>query len=123
MALILHDGFKQGKEVTGHTAFDHPLVVAKFIFENIDNIPMRKVDVLQVIRLIKSHMGPWNVDKAGNEVLPIPKLDDEKFVHACDYLASREFLEMKFVDNEIMSRNEKKKILKNDNGGTNASRI
>ena len=102
MALILHDGFKQGKENSGHTAFDHPLIVANFIFDNIAKLPMNQLDTLQVRRLVASHMGPWNRDKDGKIILPLPKKDDEKFVHLCDYFASRNFLNITFINNEIV---------------------
>ena len=102
MALLLHDGFKQGNIDTGHTAFDHPLLSAEFIFSNIRNLPMNQIDTLQVRRLVASHMGPWNTDKTGKKVLPIPRRDDEIFVHLCDYLASRNFLNVCFIDNEIV---------------------
>lgn len=102
VALLLHDGFKQGYVADGHTAYDHPLIASHFVLENITNLPMNKYDVLQISRMIASHMGPWNVDKTGKIVLPIPKNDDEKFVHLCDYLASRNLLNITFVDNEIV---------------------
>ena len=102
MALLLHDGFKQGKIESGHTAFDHPLIAAEFVFQNITKLSMNQLDTLQVRRLIASHMGPWNIDERGNKILPLPVRYDEKFVHACDYLASRDFLNIKFVDNEIV---------------------
>ena len=102
MALLLHDGFKQGKVESGHTAFDHPLIAAEFVFQNITKLSMNQLDTLQVRRLIASHMGPWNIDERGNKILPLPVRYDEKFVHACDYLASRDFLNIKFVDNEIV---------------------
>ena len=102
MALLLHDGFKQGKVDTGHTAFDHPLIVANFIFDNITKLPMKQLDALQVRRMVASHMGPWNADKNGNKILPIPVQDDEKFVHLCDYMASRNFLNICFINNEIV---------------------
>ena len=102
MALLLHDGFKQGKVESGHTAFDHPLIAAEFVFQNITKLSMNQLDTLQVRRLIVSHMGPWNIDENGNKVLPLPIRYDEKFVHLCDYLASRDFLNIKFVDNEIV---------------------
>lgn len=101
MTLLLHDGFKQGKEDAGHTAYDHPLIAAHFVFENITKLPMDALDALQVKRLIASHMGPWNTDKTGKIVLPVPKCDDEIFVHLCDYMASRNFLNINFVNNEI----------------------
>ena len=102
MALLLHDGFKQGKEANGHTAYDHPLIAAHFVFENITKLPMDQFDALQVRRLIASHMGPWNTDKNGKIILPIPRRDDEIFVHLCDYMASRNFLNINFIDNEIV---------------------
>ena len=102
MALLLHDGFKQGKVASNHTAFDHPLIAANFVFENIANLPMSKFDALQVRRLIASHMGPWNIDKIGKIILPVPMTNEEKFVHLCDYMASRNFLNIMFVDNEIV---------------------
>ena len=115
MALILHDGFKQGKENGGHTAIDHPLIATDFVFENITRLPMKQLDTLQVRRLIASHMGPWNTDKNGNKILPVPKKNDEIFVHLCDYIASRNFLNISFVNNEIVvsvDRSKTKKLIK-----------
>ena len=115
MALLLHDGFKQGKEPSGHTAFDHPLIAAEFVFNNIVNLPMDQLDVLQVRRLIASHMGPWCKDKDGKKILPTPLKDDEIFVHGCDYLASRNFLNVTFENNEIVdsaNRGQARKIKK-----------
>ena len=102
MALLLHDGFKQGLDADGHTAFDHPLIASEFVFSNIAKLPMNQLDTLQVRRLIASHMGPWNKDKNGKTILPIPKRDDEIIVHLCDYMASRNFLNITFIDNEIV---------------------
>ena len=114
MALLLHDGFKQGKVASNHTSFDHPLIAANFVFENIANLPMSKFDALQVRRLIASHMGPWNSDKTGKIILPVPMTNEEKFVHLCDYMASRNFLNIMFVDNEIVdsANRGKAKVLK-----------
>ena len=110
MVLLLHDGFKQGKEADGHTAYDHPLIASHFVFENITKLPMNHLDALQVSRLIASHMGPWNTDKTGKIVLPIPKRDDEIFVHLCDYMASRNFLNINFLDNEIVDSAERGQV-------------
>ena len=112
MALLLHDGFKQGKIESGHTAFDHPLIAAEFVFQNITKLSMNQLDTLQVRRLIASHMGPWNIDERGNNILPLPVRYDEKFVHACDYLASRDFLNINFVDNEIVDSVDRNLIRK-----------
>ena len=63
---------------------------------------MDQLYALQVRRLIASHMGPWNTDKNGNKVMPLPVRDDEKFVHLCDFMASRNFLNITFVNDEIV---------------------
>ena len=47
-------------------------------------------------------MGPWTKDYKGNEVLPKPVNKYQKFVHMCDYLASRKFLNINFKENEIV---------------------
>lgn len=101
MAIMLHDGLKKGLEKSEYTKFSHPIDMANFIIENEKKLIINKNDALTVARLISSHMGPWNIDKKSNIVLPIPKKDDEKFVHLCDYLASRRFLDVSFKDNEI----------------------
>lgn len=106
LALLLHDGFKQGYEATGQALFEHPLIASKFVLDNMANIPMDNIDILKVARMIASHMGPWNVDKTGKIILPIPKQADEIFVHQCDYLSSRNFIDIKFIDNEIVPNYE-----------------
>lgn len=81
--------------------------------DNIKNLPMSKEDAEDVARMIASHMGPWNRDKDGYELLPVPKESDEIFVHLCDYIASRNFLNIYFEDNEIVdSAKRVKKIEK-----------
>ena len=52
---------------------------------------------------IITHMGPWTTDYNGNEVLQKPKDKYQRFVHMCDYLASRKFLDVKFINDEIVS--------------------
>ncbi len=47
-------------------------------------------------RVISSHMGIWNKDFNDNEVLPVPKDKYERFVHLCDYLSSKKFLNVDF---------------------------
>lgn len=111
MAIILHDGFKSGIVYSGHTAFEHPFLIHDFILDNIKKLPMSEEDTKDVARMIASHMGPWNKDKVGYEVLPIPKENDEIFVHLCDYIASRNFLNVSFEDNEIVD-SIKRKVLK-----------
>lgn len=86
-ALALHDIAKPSKL--------HPLEV-KALLEPITDEYYR--EVLFVVPLIETHMGKW--DQFGK--LPRPKSTSEKFVHLCDYLASR-----KEISIEINSREEK----------------
>lgn len=102
MAIILHDGIKKGLNGEEHTSFDHPIVMAKFIEENFDKLFITKEDLDSLKRMISSHMGPWNTSYYSDVVLPVPKEKDELFVHLCDYLASRRFLDIKFENNEII---------------------
>ena len=53
---------------------------------------------------ISSHMGQWNTDRKSSVVLPLPTTKYQKFVHLCDYLSSRKFMNVKFVDDEIVER-------------------
>ena len=58
-----------------------------------------EIDLLT--RIISSHMGIWNKDFNDNEVLPIPKDKYERFVHMCDYLSSKKFINVEFDDVNI----------------------
>lgn len=91
-ALLLHDTWKQGDGVEGHTVFDHPVLAAEYVK---NNSPAWFSEV--VAPLIASHMGQWNTSKyAEGVVLPVPSSELEKFVHECDYLASRKAFDVQF---------------------------
>lgn len=98
MALILHDGLKSGKVKEKYTRVDHPLLVCEFIKEN-STLPKEDIELLT--RMISSHMGVWNTDFDGNEVLPKPKDKYQRFVHMCDFLSSKKFINVKFSGIDI----------------------
>lgn len=103
VALTLHDGIKHGIPEEKYTRADHPLLASKFVYDNKDNLKMSEEDVKFIMNVIESHMGPWNTHPyTKEEILPIPKNKYQNFVHMCDYLASRKFLDVKFDDNEII---------------------
>ena len=102
MALIMHDGLKKGLVEEEYTRFDHPLLVSKLIMENISNLKMSTDDVRKMCQLIESHMGKWNTNKFSKVILPLPKNIQEKYVHRCDFLASRSYLSIKFDKLEII---------------------
>ena len=96
MAIILHDGCKSGIVKENYTRFDHPLIVSQLIKENRSSLSLNDEEMDLLIRVISSHMGIWNKDYNGNEILPIPKDKYQRFVHMCDYLSSKKFLDVKF---------------------------
>lgn len=96
--LILHDGLKHGLAGGRYTVAEHPVEVAKWLEETMhiqDALPTAQAD--QMLEAIASHMGQWSYDyKSKREILPKPKSKQDKFVHQCDYLASRKYLEVNF---------------------------
>ena len=46
-------------------------------------------------------MGQWINDYKGKKILEKPTSKYQIFVHICDYLASRKFINVPFKDNEI----------------------
>lgn len=102
IALTLHDGLKSGLNHDKYTKFDHPLLISKYIMENKNKLSMSIDDIRKVCSMIESHMGEWTYDSYNKkEVLPKPKTAEQRFVHMCDYLASRKFIDVKFVGNNI----------------------
>ena len=95
-AIILHDGLKSGIVHEQYTRFDHPILMSNYIKENKDKLTLTDNEIEFICSAIASHMGEWNRDKNGVEVLPLPINKYQKFVHMCDFLASRKCLEVKF---------------------------
>ena len=96
MALIMHDGLKKGLEEEAYTRFDHPLLVSELIMKNANNLKMNIDNVRKICTMIESHMGKWNTNKYSKVILPKPIDKYQRFVHMCDYLASRDYLNVKF---------------------------
>ena len=103
IALTMHDGVKHGFEEDTYTKAEHPLLASNLIKENRDQLKMNDEEVDLICKVIESHMGPWNTNPyTKEEILPIPQTKSENFVHMCDYLASRRFLDIKFENDEIV---------------------
>ena len=99
-SLILHDGLKKNIEEERYTRFDHPLLIANYIKDNKDKLELTDEQIERVSKMISSHMGKWNTNEYNpGIVLPVPKTMEEKFVHMCDYLASRKSIELRFDEN------------------------
>lgn len=101
MALIMHDGLKKGLVEEEYTCFEHPLLVSKLIMEHASELKMDLDDVRRMCLLIESHMGKWNTNKYSKITLPLPRDEMQRYVHRCDYLASRSYLDVKFEKLDI----------------------
>ena len=101
VSLLIHDGLKSGINHEKYTRFDHPLLISSFVKEHQKDLSLEISEIEFICSNVETHMGQWNVDYNGNEVLPLPKNRYQKFVHMCDFLASRKFLEVPFENNDI----------------------
>ncbi len=102
IALIIHDGLKSGLVESKYTAFDHPLLISKFVSDNYKKFDLTLDEVKLMTSILETHMGEWTKDYRGKEVLPKPQTKYQKFGHMCDYLASRKFINVDFKNNEIL---------------------
>lgn len=103
-ALLFHDSYKCGEaENASTTVFEHPRIAASNLLRLWDEVgrPFSEYWMIVIMQCINSHMGRWNSSKRSSVTLPLPneyKRDTwlAEFVHICDYLASRKFLEYQF---------------------------
>ena len=92
-ALILHDTCKCGKNWDSkYTKHGHPLMASELVRETLGEGEFCD----NVCPLIESHMGQWTTSKYDKTELPFPETESQMFVHLCDYLASRKFIEINF---------------------------
>lgn len=99
LALIMHDTVKRGIPEERYTKIDHPLLASKLIKDNKKETTLTDEEVNLVCSMIETHMGQWNTDFNGNEVLQKPKTKYQRFVHMCDYLAAQKFININFDEN------------------------
>ena len=105
LGIMLHDTQKLGNPEERYTRFDHPLLAAEFIEQNKDKTELKEEEIKLLKRVISSHMGEWNKSNYSSIELPKPSDKYEFFVHMCDYLSSKKFLEIKFdEENKIKTR-------------------
>ena len=98
LALIMHDSVKRGDNEK-HTRADQPLLASKLIKDNKDKIKLTSEEINLLCSVIETHMGQWNKDYEGNEIMEKPTTKYQRFVHLCDLLSSKKFLDVKFDEN------------------------
>ena len=99
IALLLHDGLKEGIVKEKYTRFDHPLLMADFVK---DKTSFNDEEIKLLSDMIAAHMGEYNTNPYSDVILPLPSNKYEKMVHMCDLLASRKFLDVKFLNDDIV---------------------
>ena len=96
LGMMLHDGLKSGLVQEKYTRYDHPLLAAQFVIDNKDKTKLTDLEIKLLTNAMESHMGEWNTDYNGNEILPKPSNKYQRMVHMCDFLASKKFIEVEF---------------------------
>ena len=96
IAILFHDTHKLGVPKEKYTRFDHPLLAASFIKDNQDETTFTDKEINIITKTISSHMGQWNTNSYSNITLPKPNDKYEFFVHMCDFLSSKKYLDVKF---------------------------
>ena len=83
------------------TGFKNIGAVMKKAEENKDKTSLTDEELEFITRVVSSHMGEWNTNPYSDIVLPLPNDKYQRFVHMCDFLSSRKFLDIKFENNDI----------------------
>lgn len=99
LSLIIHDGVKKGIIEEKYTRFDHPILVGELLDKIKNKLTLTDTEINTIKSNVSSHMGKWNTNEYSDIVLPIPTTVTQKFVHMCDYLASRKEIHFEFDDN------------------------
>ena len=111
VALTLHDSHKCGNGPDAETRMvrEHPILASVFVGNRNFAVTTLGIEVGKteaeidcltidecnlVMNFIERHMGRWNCDRHNNAILPKPETLAENLVHLCDYIASRNFLEV-----------------------------
>lgn len=117
-ALVLHDSRKSGQnyEYSGQAKDDngeyitktdpkHPIYAAISVLKIHEENKLLDLDELNFLCTgMLTHMGQWNKDFEGNEILQKPTMPHQKLIHLCDYLASRNNLEFVFEEEKTFEK-------------------
>ena len=101
MSILMHDGLKNGIIDNVETKIEHPLLVSELIMKNASKLEMDIDDVRKMCMMIESHMGR-KLDTNKEVELPIPVNEMQRYVYRCCYLASRKYLNIKFIKLNIV---------------------
>lgn len=105
VATLLHDCCKCDNTPEHHTLHNHPVLAAELFKEVLNEVSKESLIPLWeygfynrvIYNGIASHMGKWTTSKYMPDItLPNPETGFDNFVHMCDYIASRKFIDFNF---------------------------
>ncbi len=99
VSLLIHDGLKKGFTEENYTRFDHPLLIGELLKNIKEMLSLNEEEINDITNNVASHMGKWNTTKFSKVILPLPQTVTQKFVHMCDFLASRKSINFEFDEN------------------------
>ena len=79
--------------------FEHPLLIGELLDKIKKELTLTEEEIKEIKNNVNSHMGKFNTNNYSDIVLPIPNTVTEKFVHMCDFLASRKQIHFEFDEN------------------------
>lgn len=103
ISLLLHDGLKHGYTHEQYSKFEHPLLIGELLIDIKDKLTLTESEIKEISDNVSSHMGKYNTNNYSDVVLPLPITVTQKFIHMCDYLASRKQIHFDFNEsNDII---------------------
>ena len=95
---IFHDAIKCGLNGSQYTVHNHPILAGEWVRNTSVEHDIDKDTKEYIAGLCESHSGQWCSSNRSKVVLPKPENNEQFLVHLCDYLASRNNLDMTYPD-------------------------
>ena len=91
---IFHDALKCGLNGSSYSVHEHPMLAGQWVREaKVEHDIDEKIKEA-IARMCERHSGEWTESKRSTVILPEPENAMELFVHECDYLSSRNNIDM-----------------------------
>lgn len=95
---IFHDALKCGLNGSTFSVHEHPMLAGQWVREaKVEHDIDDKIKEA-IARMCERHSGEWTSSKKSKVVLPEPENAMELFVHECDYLSSRNNIDMQIPE-------------------------
>ena len=91
---IFHDALKCGVGGSTFSVHDHPMLAGAWVRDTKVEHDIDDKIKEAIARMCERHSGEWTTSKKSKIVLPEPENAMELFVHECDYLSSRNNIDM-----------------------------